>query len=253
MTAVRFSRRAFLAVAPLPFLAGCKKPSPLRIAAASDLTQVLPIILENLPGEGPAPVVTYGATGKLTQQIENGAPFDVFLAAHERYLVQLEGKGHLLAGTRKSFALGRLSVVAKAPCPNALTVADLAQERFKRIAIANPDHAPYGAAAREALEKAGVAASLGARLVLADNVQTALVFVRTGNADAAIVARSLLTADESCATAVDPSLHAPIVQAGAVLRTATDPARAKQIVDWMVDPKVHALLVRGGFALPGAP
>lgn len=251
MTAARLSRRALLAA--MPFLAACKKPRALRIAAASDLTRVLPILLENLPGEGPAPIVTYGSTGKLAAQIENGAPFDVFLAAHERYLVQLEAKGHVVPGTRRAFAQGRLSIVVPAPCAGGPALADLADPRFKRVAIANPEHAPYGTAAREALEKAGITNALGPRLVLADSVQNALVFVRTGNADAAIVARSLLGPDEPCATAVDPALHAPISQAGAVLRAATDPTRARQIVDWMVDPKLHAMLVRGGFALPGTP
>lgn len=251
MTAVRLSRRAMLAA--LPLLAACKKPPSLRIAAASDLARLLPIILENLPGEGPAPIVTYGSTGKLAVQIENGAPFDVFLAAHERYLVQLEAKGHVVPGSRRSFAHGRLAVVLPAPCAGPASIADLAASRFKRVAIANPEHAPYGAAAREAIEKAGLTSALTPRLVLADSVQNALVFARTGNADAAIVARSLLEPDEACASAVDATLHAPIAQAGAVLRTATDPARARQIVDWLVDPKVHAILARGGFALPGAP
>jgi molybdate transport system substrate-binding protein len=88
--------------------------------------------------------------------------------------------------------------------------------------------------------------------VLAENIQQALVFVRTGNADAAIVARSLLAADEACSTPIDPSMHQPIPQAAAVLANATDKARARSIVGLLVDPKNQALLVRGGFALPGS-
>jgi molybdate transport system substrate-binding protein len=263
----QLSRRAILAT-PLAFsvasiagvvFSGCKsKPVALRVAAASDLFRVLPVLLEAMPrpDNAPPPVITFGSTGKLALQIEQGAPFDVFLAAHERYLDGLESKGLLVAGTRKAFGLGRLSVVVPSPCradgalPRRLEA--LRSEHFRRIAIAHPDHAPYGLAAREALQKAGVFDELSSRLVFADSVQHALSFVRTGNADVGIVARSLLGPDEACAAPVDPALHQPIVQAGAVLKSAKDPAKAAEIVQLLVGEGGRRALARGGFALPEA-
>jgi molybdate transport system substrate-binding protein len=250
---------AVAAAAGTATLAGCKtKVAPLRVAAASDLFRVLPVLLEAMPrpDAAPAPQITFGSTGKLALQIRNGAPFDVFLAAHERYLDELATRGLLVAGTRQAFGLGRLSLVVPGPCreegalPRRLDA--LRGERFRRIAIAHPDHAPYGLAAKQAMEKAGVFDDLASRLVFADSVQHALSFVRTGNADVGFVARSLLEPEEACAAPVDPSLHEPIVQAGAVLQTARDPRRAAEVVKLLVGEGGRRALARGGFALPEA-
>lgn len=238
-------------------VSGCKsKLPPLRVAAASDLSRLLPVLLEGMtrPEDGPAPLITFGSTGKLTLQIENGAPFDVFLAAHERYLDQLDKKGLLVGGTRQAFGVGRLALLTPSPCRDQTApparLEELRDPRFRRIAIAHPDHAPYGLAARQALEKAGVFEAVSSRLVFADSVQHALSFVRTGNADVALVARSLLEPDEACAVPVDPAMHQPIVQAGAVLKAARDPKRAVAVLQLLVGDAGQRALVRGGFALP---
>ena len=242
------SRRGILVLA---LGSGCRKKPPLRIAAASDLVRVLPLILGSMKDDAEPPVVTYGSTGKLATQIEHGAPFDVFLAAHERYLAPLEARGLLRPGTRRPFALGRLSLVAATPCPRDLTLSSLTDKQYARIALANPEHAPYGAAARQALEKAGVLSVVAPRLVFAENVQQALMFVRSGNANAALVARSLVEPGDVCAAAIDPSFHEPIPQAAAVTAVSGDPDRAGAIVSFLTSEAARVLLARGGFALPG--
>ncbi len=191
---------------------------PVRVAAASDLTPVFDELLPTFrTAAGRDVTVTYGSTGLLAKQVGQGAPFDVFAAADVSSVDALVSAGRCRANSRHLFARGRLVVWSSPTITAPTTLAELTAPRFRRIALANTEHAPYGIAAKAALEKAGLFSALEARLVYGDNVSHALQLVRTGNADAAVVARSLVaTASDGHALLLDESSHPPLHQAIAV-------------------------------------
>ena len=221
----------------LAVLSGCRSSSasePLRVAAASDLTVAFTELAASFTkATGREVKVTYGSTGLLAKQLEQGAPFDVFAAADVVSIDGLIAKGVCVADTRSVFARGRL-VVWTAPGITAPgSVEELTDERFKRIALANVEHAPYGRAGKAALESAGVLGNVKKRLVFGESVSHALQLVRSGNAEAGLIARSLVTElHDGQMLLVDSSLHPPIEQAVVVCgRDGARHAAAKQFVD----------------------
>jgi len=195
-----FRRAAFLLVASF-LVASCvgvnSRPAvpanePLILFAAADLQFALTEIATDFAAQGHAtPSISFGSTGTFTQQIENGAPADVFFAADESYLAALEAKGLVLGGTRQPYAVGRIVLVERSGLPPVTALSDLARPEIRKVAIANPEHAPYGRAAREALLRSGAWPSVEPKLVLGENISQTFQFVQTGNADAGIVALSL--------------------------------------------------------------
>jgi molybdate transport system substrate-binding protein len=169
-----------------------------RVAAASDLSFALEEIAAAFAREtGHETRLTFGSSGNLARQIREGAPFDLFLSADESYVALLEKAGRT-DGVGTPYAIGRIVVFAPAGSPVGVDAelagvrSALAAGRLKRLAIANPDHAPYGRAAREALEHAGAWALARPRLALGENVSQAAQFALTGSVDAAIIAYSLV-------------------------------------------------------------
>ena len=165
------------------------------MAAASDLQAALPEIASAFEKTNPGVKVTlvFGSSGKLYQQILEGAPFDVFFSADEVYPKNLEAKGALEGGTRKRYAIGRLAVWLPSRAGlkvNELGLKALLEPGVKRIAIANPEHAPYGRAALSLFEKAGVLEALKPKLVYGENVSQAAQFALTA-ADAGVIALSV--------------------------------------------------------------
>ncbi|MCX5744922.1 MAG: molybdate ABC transporter substrate-binding protein [Proteobacteria bacterium] len=131
-------------------------------------------------------------------------------------------------------------------------LADLADPRWKRIAIANPEHAPYGLAAKQALEKAGIWAQLDGRLVLGENVQAALQYAQTRNADVAIVALSLAVVNDGGEfLPIEPTMHEPLDQELVVCGTGEEADRARQLVAFIASPDGREIMTRYGFLLPG--
>jgi molybdate transport system substrate-binding protein len=139
---------------------------------------------------------TFGSSGQLSQQIVHGAPFEVFAAANESFVDDVLDAGQGQAETKAEYALGRIAVWTRADTGERASLADLAQPRFRRIAIANPEHAPYGVAAVEALRSSGLHDRVQSRLVYGENVSDALRLASSGNADVAVVALSLATVEE---------------------------------------------------------
>ena len=232
-------------------LTGCRseKPvEPLRVGAASDLTVAFNALAKQYTAStGRQVELTFGSTGLLAKQLSQGAPFDVFAAADVATVEGLAAKGTCVASTQRVFAKGRL-VVWTAPgitAPGSL--AELADERFKHIALANTEHAPYGRAAKAALEAAGVMGNIKSRLVSGDSVSHALQLVRSGNAEAGLIARSLVTElHDGQQLLVDDSLHPPLNQAA--IACGTDENRltaAKQFLE--VLRTSGALLAKYGF------
>ena len=259
-------RRSLVLIAAIALVAGCDREAPstastaspsaeseLIVFAASDLQLALGELSSAYATAGhPKPAISVGSTGTLSQQIENGAPADVFFAADESYLVGLEQKGLVLTGTRQLYAIGRIVLVERAGLAPVTRLQDLARSDLRRIAIANPDHAPYGRAARDALMRAGMWSVAQPRLVLGENVSQTFQFVATGNADAGIVALSLaIGAPGTRYTLVDAALHDPIAQSAGVLARTRQPAIARDFLAFVNGAAGRAIMKKYGFALPG--
>jgi len=158
----------------------------------------------------------------------------------------------VLAGTRQLYAIGRVVLVERAGLPPITSLADLSRADVRRIAIANPDHAPYGRAARDALMRVGLWSSLQPKLVLGENISQTFQFVATGNADAGIVALSLaIGAPGTRHTIIDPALHDPIAQSAGVLARTHQPMAAREFIAFVNGPLGRPIMKNYGFTLPG--
>jgi molybdate transport system substrate-binding protein len=244
-----------LLLLPLSTASRAAHASPLRVAAAADLALAFRDIgAAWAQATGDQAVFTFGSTGLLEKQLAEGAPFDLFAAANVSYADDAIAAG-VCAADKTHYALGRVVVWwrkdATVAAPRSL--ADLADARFKKIALANPMHAPYGMAARAALQHAGVWGALERRLVYGENVQQTLQFAQTGNADLALVALSLATVTPDGEwLPIAAGEHAPIDQAMVVCgRDAARLTRARSFATFVASPRGRAILLRYGFTPPG--
>jgi len=225
----------------------------LLILAASDLHAAFAEIETRYEAATGQPLtILFGSTGNIAMQIANGAPADLFFAANESFLDRLADADRIDSETRVVYAYGRLAIVWDPARDEPREVADLADAAFTTIAIGNPEHAPYGVAAGEALRSAGVWERVRPRLVYGENVAHALHFVRTGNADAGIIALGLVLGPAPLPHRVVPaSAHAPLRQAAAVIRDSPRAPAARQFLDYVTGPKGQEILHRYGFDPPG--
>jgi molybdate transport system substrate-binding protein len=227
---------------------------PIRIAAASDLAQALGPTVEayvRTHKDAESIAYTFGSSGLFAKQLREGAPFDIFLSADLRFVDDVIAAGVCEAKERAIYARGRLVLaVPRGPAPPSL--AALAEPRFRRVAIANPDHAPYGRAAIAALTAAAVVEEVKPKLVYADSVSHARAYVSSGNAEAGLVARGLVNdAPPASWVLVDARLHPPIDQALTVCgRDAARLAAATAFVRWLRGPAGRAALAKHGFEAP---
>lgn len=261
MARVRFQLLGVLLVA-LPSLAGAEAPGgqgtpggsrpELIVAAAADLVFALREIAPVFEREHQAKItLTFGSTGQLAQQIQHGAPVDVFFAANITFVEDLRAKGALLADSVETYAQGQIVLATHRDRPPLATLRDLTRHDVRRIAIANPAHAPYGMAAREALVSAGVWTQVQPKLVYGENVRQALQFLETGNVDAAIVALSVAQVPDVRFAPVDPNLHRPIIQAAAVTTRSRQPDLARALIHFVIGPQGRPVMKRFGFLRPG--
>ena len=224
----------------------------LTVAAAADLTNAFEELGREFQATHKIKVTfVFGSTGLLTRQIENGAPVDLFAAANVDYINQLEQKGLILPGTKAIYARGRITLWTTADSPLKVEkVTDLTRPEVKRIAIANPDHAPYGLAAQQALQSAGVWETVKPKLVYGDNIRQTLQYAETGNVDVALVALSLSQQSKGHWVLVPEQLHQPIDQALAVIKTTRNEAAARAFASFVSGPKGKEILQKYGFAFP---
>lgn len=228
------------------------------VAAAASLRIALDEIAKAFEAKtGTSIKISYGATGNLVRQIEEGAPFELFLAADEASVARLEKNGKT-DGAPMPLVDGRLAIVAPQGSPVAVdgTLAGLKQAladgKVKHIAIANPDLAPYGKAARDVLQKIGLWDQVQPLLVQGENIGQAAQFVTTGAAEVGLIAQSLLFAPDVAAKVtqapVDPSLYAPIRQGMALLKNAN--ATTKDFYAFLKSPEASAVFEKNGFSIP---
>lgn len=241
----------------LLLLAGCDAPTPsevVSVAAASDLQAVLPVLEERFHEEqGLALRVTIGSSGQFAQQIEQGAPFDLFLSANRGFVRGLADKGLIRPDSVRDYARGSLVLVVHRQADPDAAIAgldDLRRPEVKRIAIANPETAPYGRAAKQALERAGLWEELGPKVVQAESVRQALQFVQTGNAEAGLVGKAIADVPEVRAVPVDPSLHDPLNQALGITTEAREPSKAEAFAAFLLSKTGQSILARYGFRPP---
>jgi molybdate transport system substrate-binding protein len=229
----------------------------VTVAAASDLTYAMNEISANFQKETGCGIrLSFGSSGNFLTQIENGAPFDVFFSADIAYPKKLESEGLAAPGSTYLYAVGKIVLWTRndTHLDANREFALLRDPAVKKIAIANPAHAPYGRAAEEALRKTGIYDAVKDRLVLGENISQAAQFVESGNAQVGILALSLAVSpemkDKGLYWIIPENLHAPIEQGAVVVRAAANPQGARQFLDYIKRPATAALLERYGFVLP---
>ncbi len=254
------TRRSLLLLALLaaaPALAREAK-RPLTVAAAANLRTAAEELKKAFEADNPGVAVglTFGASGTFFAQIQNGAPFDVFLSADREYPAKVIA-ARLGAGTdERIYALGRL--VAWLPPGSRVDLerrglAALADPAVRKIAIANPAVAPFGRATERALEAAGIHDAVKEKLVLGTSVAQTAQFATTGAADVAFLPHSLTFGKELAGGAVffvPEALYPRIEQSGIVLGTAKDPALARAFLAFLTGAEGRAILGRYGYGLP---
>jgi molybdate transport system substrate-binding protein len=225
----------------------------ITVYAASDLDmafrEVKPLFEK---ATGTRVTLVMGSTGNLAKQIEHGAPADVFFAANESFVDDLQTAGAVIPQTRALYAQGR--IVLATPTKSTVTVrelADLLKPDVRRVAIANPAHAPYGRAAQEALESVGVWERLKAKLVYGENIRHTLQFVETGAVEAGIVALSVAGVPDVRYVPIDPKLHKPLNQVAAVVKRSARPELGVAFIQFLNGPEGRPIMKRYGFLLPG--
>jgi molybdate transport system substrate-binding protein len=228
------------------------------VAAAADMNAALPKLVEGYTKEtGQTVKLSFGSSGNLANQIRNGAPFDVFFSADEEYPRQLIAEGLASKDTLCRYAIGRL--VLWVPGDSTLNLSKLGikvllEPSVKKIAIANPAHAPYGRAAEAALRHFGIYDQISDRLVLGENVSQAAQFVESGNAAAGLIALSHALSpalkDKGRYWEVPLDAYPTLNQAAVVLSRSKQQDAARKFLDFVRSPEAKSLLGSYGFTLP---
>jgi molybdate transport system substrate-binding protein len=235
---------------------GCADAQGLSVAAASDLQAALPAITASFEEETGRKVTTsFGSSGNFFTQIQNGAPFDVFLSADIEYATRLEAAGSVVRGSVMQYATGHLVLWSRNDSGIDVTrgFAVLDDARVRHVAIANPDHAPYGRAAVAALRHEGVYDRVRSKLVMGENISQTAQFAQTGNAEVGLVALSLALSPVMKASGsyleLPTSWYPPIAQAAAVVTASKQRALAEQFLQFLKGESTVRLLQSYGFAV----
>lgn len=254
--------RALIGIAALLVMSGCSPgdsskdqidANEIIVAAASDLTPAFEELGRLFEGEtGMKVTFMFGSTGNLAKQIEHGAPVDLFAAANIEFIEELNRKGLIVSDTMRLYGRGRITLWTRADSPlNIERIEDLAGPDVRKIAIANPGHAPYGVAAREALQRVGIWDTVQPKLVLGENVRQTIQYGETGNVDVAIVALSLSLNSNGRWRLIDEKLHNPLDQALGVIKHCKHEEGARQFADFINGPQGRPVMRKYGFILPG--
>ena len=248
-----------VALSALILVSACNRHSPvanhkeLTVAAAADLAPAFEELGREFQATHQIKVVfSFGSTGLLAKQIENGAPMDLFAAANTDYIDQLDKQGLIVSDTKTIYARGRITLWTRKDSPQRIEkISDLTRPEVKRIAIANPDHAPYGTAAREALQRGGVWEDVKSKLVYGENIRQTLQYAETGNVEVAIVALSLSLRSDGQWFLIPEELHNPLEQALAVIKETKNEREAREFARFVMGPQGREIMRKYGFTLPG--
>jgi molybdate transport system substrate-binding protein len=230
----------------------------ITVAAAADMSSALPQLVEAYTKKtGQTVKLSFGASGNLTNQIRNGAPFDVFFSADEEYPQQLIAEGLASKSTLYRYAVGRLVLWVPSDSPldlSKLGIKALLDPSVKKISIANPATAPYGRAAAATLRHFGIYDKVSSRLVVGENISQAAQFVESGNAQAGLIALSHALApamkDKGRYWTVPLDAYPTLKQAAVMLSKSKQADAARRFLDFLRTPEAAALLTNYGFSLP---
>ncbi len=222
------------------------EPSPLLVAAASDLAPLEQPLREAFDRARVPVRFAFGSSGQLAAQIRNGAPFDLFLAANFAYVRQLETTGHVEPGSVAVYATGRLALWSKSG--KFRTLEDLDSPSLVHLAIANPAHAPYGLAARQTLESVDLWEKLKPKIVFGENVRQTLQFAERGNADAALTAWTLV--HDKGGVRISDKFHEPVSQTGGVVSRSARKKEAARLLEFLRSAAGRQLLGKYGLFPP---
>jgi molybdate transport system substrate-binding protein len=242
----------------LLFTATCATAQEITVAAAADMSAALPQIVEAYTKKtGQTVKLSFGSSGNLTNQIRNGAPFDVFFSADETYPQQLISERLASRDTLYRYAVGRL--VLWVPSSSTLDLPKLGMQALldpsvKKISIANPATAPYGRAAEAALRHFAIYDQVSGRLVVGENVSQAAQFVESGNAQAGLIALSHTLApamkDKGRYWTVPLDSYPTLNQAAVVIAKSKQQDAARKFLDFVRSPEATSVLNTYGFSLP---
>ena len=242
----------WLAALCLALASGAVLAEEIQVAVAANFTAPMKLIAADFEKDtGHKAVLTFGATGKFYAQISNGAPFEVFLAADDETPARLEKEGAAVNGSRFTYATGKLVLWSAQPGLVDAQGEVLKKGDFKRIAIAAPKLAPYGAAAVETMNKLGLQAALEPKLVQGESIGQAFSFVSTGNAELGFIALSQVyeggKIKSGSAWIVPDKLHSPIRQDAVLLAKAKDSKAAAQLMAYLKTDKAKAVIRAFGY------
>jgi molybdate transport system substrate-binding protein len=225
----------------------------LNVSAASDLKYALEEIGKTFEKEsGNKIVFNFGSTGQLARQIENGAPVDIFAAANRAFIEELDKKGLIITDTKQIYGIGRITLWTREDAKIKIQdIQDVMKPEVRKIAIANPDHAPYGLAAKEALQSVGLWEKVKPKLVLAQNIRQAQQYGETGNVDVTISALSLSINKPGNWVLIPEDLHKPLEQMLAVIKDSKHELQSRNFANFITSSQSRNIMKKYGFILPG--
>jgi molybdate transport system substrate-binding protein len=245
----------FALLLALASLSGQPKAKPeLTIAAAANLTDVFGQLGPHFETEtGIHPIFSFASTAQLTQQIENGAPFDVFAAADSEHVAELEQKGLLTVGSRAIYARGVLALwIPEGSKAMVERIQDLTHPDVRVIAVAKPELAPYGQAAVDSLQKLGIWEQVKHKVVYAENISMAKQYGKSKNADAVFTAYSLVLHEAGKTIQVDEALHKPIDQELGIVAKSNRQDAARKFAAFLLAGAGKSILASYGYQSPAA-
>ncbi|MCC5910121.1 MAG: molybdate ABC transporter substrate-binding protein [Clostridiaceae bacterium] len=224
----------------------------LHVAAASDLRFAFEELGRTFEEEkGVKVIFQFGSSGNLAQQIANGAPIDLFASANKKFVEDLVESGDIIEETKALYAIGRIVLaVNKNAHVDVKSLEDLLLDEIQYISLANPNHAPYGLAGKEALESKGLWELVKDKLVYGENVSQAMQFVQTGNAPVGIIALSIADVEEIDHILIDEDLHKPLEQMLGVVSHSNNRELAESFAVFVNSPEGRKIMEKYGFYLP---
>ncbi len=243
---LRLSSCLAIGIALFPGL--CVGQTTLTVAAASDLTDLEPLLSSSFGKIHPGNRLRFvtASSAILAQQIANGAPYDVFLSANAQYVDRLSSSGKLASDSIRTYATGRVAILWRDGKHHPIN--DLAQNTVRFVALPNPKLAPYGVAAQQALEHAGIWKQVQPKVVYGENVRQTLQLFESGNADAAITSDSLLQGKNP--QLIPAAWHQPITQKAGIVAGSKNVEAARKFLDFLVSPDGQAVFTQFGFGGP---
>lgn len=227
----------------------CVGQVTLTVAAASDLTDLEAPLATSFGKATPGTKISWvtASSAILAQQIQNGAPYDVFLSANAQYVEQLSSSSKLDADSVRAYAVGRVAILWRDGKVH--SISDLTQSTVHFLALPNPKLAPYGVAAQQALEHAGIWTAVKGKVVYGENVRQTLQLFESGNADAVMTSDSLLQGKK--AQLIPADWHRPITQKGGIVTGSKNATAARKFLDFLVAPAGQAVFAKFGFGAAG--